>query len=280
MLHVRHVVRRQGARRHGQYVRRLREAAPPSRGSCPSRCRAAGGGRATSRARTKSTQLTSKRRGARLARREHRVGAARAARAGPGGERPRAAASRGQGADARAVRDGDWPQQSIMGVFNNNCMMRANYRNVFPIWALGEYARAVRRRPSPREGGGLADRISTRAHPRPRRARDRPEGLFPTPPSGASPPSSSAKPPNAGSSRRRRREASPRAESGLRGARGDRGGDARAALASGSGRSARASRPARRRAPVRRRRNRREEEKPGSRLEEEEGRREGREEVT
>ena len=40
--------------------------------------------------------------------------------------------------------DGDWPQQTIMGVFNNNCMITyANYRNIFPLWALGEYARAV-----------------------------------------------------------------------------------------------------------------------------------------
>ena len=98
--------------------------------------------------------------------------------------------------------DGDWPQQSIMGVFNNNCMITyANYRNVFPIWALGEYARAVHGgEPSPREGGGLADRISTpRASPpaatEPATA---PEGLSPTPPPPApSSPSSSAKPPNA-----------------------------------------------------------------------------------
>lgn len=40
--------------------------------------------------------------------------------------------------------DGDWPQQTIMGVFNNNCMITyANYRNIFPLWALGDYARAV-----------------------------------------------------------------------------------------------------------------------------------------
>ena len=35
---------------------------------------------------------------------------------------------------------GDWPQQLISGVFNHNCMITyANYRNVFPIWALGMY---------------------------------------------------------------------------------------------------------------------------------------------
>ena len=46
--------------------------------------------------------------------------------------------------------NGDWPQQTIMGVFNNNCMITyANYRNIFPLWALGEYANYVHRlRPS------------------------------------------------------------------------------------------------------------------------------------
>ena len=35
---------------------------------------------------------------------------------------------------------GDWPQESISGVFNQNCMITYTaYRNVFPIWALGRY---------------------------------------------------------------------------------------------------------------------------------------------
>lgn len=39
---------------------------------------------------------------------------------------------------------GDWPQQTISGVFNRNCMITyANYRNIFPIWALAMYKRAV-----------------------------------------------------------------------------------------------------------------------------------------
>ncbi|PSC70347.1 Cycloartenol synthase isoform B [Micractinium conductrix] len=39
---------------------------------------------------------------------------------------------------------GDWPQQHISGVFNRNCMITyANYRNIFPIWALGEYRSKV-----------------------------------------------------------------------------------------------------------------------------------------
>ncbi len=35
---------------------------------------------------------------------------------------------------------GDWPQERISGVFNYNCMITyANYRNIFPIWALSRY---------------------------------------------------------------------------------------------------------------------------------------------
>nr|AUC63275.1 cycloartenol synthase [Kalopanax septemlobus] len=38
------------------------------------------------------------------------------------------------------MENGDFPQQEIMGVFNKNCMITyAAYRNIFPIWALGEY---------------------------------------------------------------------------------------------------------------------------------------------
>ena len=38
--------------------------------------------------------------------------------------------------------NGDWPQQSISGVFNFNCMISySNYRNIFPLWALGRYLR-------------------------------------------------------------------------------------------------------------------------------------------
>ncbi|CAM4918016.1 unnamed protein product [Rotaria socialis] len=34
--------------------------------------------------------------------------------------------------------NGDWNQQGISGVFNGNCMISyTNYRNIFPIWALG-----------------------------------------------------------------------------------------------------------------------------------------------
>jgi cycloartenol synthase len=54
---------------------------------------------------------------------------------------------------------GDWPQQHISGVFNRNCMITyANYRNIFPIWALGLYRRCVlggaRRLPAGEGGEG------------------------------------------------------------------------------------------------------------------------------
>jgi cycloartenol synthase len=44
----------------------------------------------------------------------------------------------------RQEKDGDWPQEEIIGVFNRNCMITyANYRNIFPIWALGMYRKRV-----------------------------------------------------------------------------------------------------------------------------------------
>ncbi|KDD76456.1 hypothetical protein H632_c219p0 [Helicosporidium sp. ATCC 50920] len=40
--------------------------------------------------------------------------------------------------------DGNWPQQRISGVFNRNCMISyTNYRNIFPVWALGRYRKHV-----------------------------------------------------------------------------------------------------------------------------------------
>ena len=40
------------------------------------------------------------------------------------------------------LSNGDWSQQSIVGVFNGNCMISyTNYRNIFPIWALGRFIR-------------------------------------------------------------------------------------------------------------------------------------------
>ena len=40
--------------------------------------------------------------------------------------------------------NGDWPMQHISGVFNRNCAITyANYRNIFPLWALGMYRSKV-----------------------------------------------------------------------------------------------------------------------------------------
>ncbi|XP_047307741.1 dammarenediol II synthase-like isoform X1 [Impatiens glandulifera] len=40
--------------------------------------------------------------------------------------------------------DGDFPQQEISVVYMKNCMLHyAQYRNIFPTWALGEYRRRV-----------------------------------------------------------------------------------------------------------------------------------------
>ena len=45
---------------------------------------------------------------------------------------------------SRQCANGDFPQQSIMGVFNANCMISYScYRSIFPLWALGEYASKV-----------------------------------------------------------------------------------------------------------------------------------------
>ncbi|GLT66452.1 hypothetical protein SLA2020_388170 [Shorea laevis] len=42
------------------------------------------------------------------------------------------------------MENGDFPQQEIIGVFNKSCMISYSaYRNIFPIWALGEYRNRV-----------------------------------------------------------------------------------------------------------------------------------------
>lgn len=42
------------------------------------------------------------------------------------------------------LENGDFPQQEIVGVFNKNCMISYSaYKNVFPIWALGEYCSQI-----------------------------------------------------------------------------------------------------------------------------------------
>jgi lupeol synthase 2 len=42
------------------------------------------------------------------------------------------------------LENGDFPQQEILGVFMNTCMLHyATYRNIFPLWALAEYRKAA-----------------------------------------------------------------------------------------------------------------------------------------
>nr|QQR13797.1 oxidosqualene cyclase 6 [Iris tectorum] len=42
------------------------------------------------------------------------------------------------------MENGEFPQQEIMGIIIENCMLTySSYRNVFPIWALGEYRTRV-----------------------------------------------------------------------------------------------------------------------------------------
>ncbi len=44
------------------------------------------------------------------------------------------------------IRTGDWEQEGITGVFNRNCgITYSQYRNIFPLWALGRYAKVVER---------------------------------------------------------------------------------------------------------------------------------------
>ncbi|MCC6751242.1 MAG: hypothetical protein IT371_26555 [Deltaproteobacteria bacterium] len=50
----------------------------------------------------------------------------------------------------RQDRDGDWPRESIVGVFNKTALINyENYRRYFSIWALAQYARAGRWIPLP-----------------------------------------------------------------------------------------------------------------------------------
>lgn len=42
---------------------------------------------------------------------------------------------------AKQSCSGDWEQQNVSGVFNHNCAISySNYRNIFPLWALGVYS--------------------------------------------------------------------------------------------------------------------------------------------
>ena len=47
----------------------------------------------------------------------------------------------------RQTKEGDWEQEGISGVFNGNCCITyTNYRNIFPMWALGRYVQRCRER--------------------------------------------------------------------------------------------------------------------------------------
>jgi len=44
----------------------------------------------------------------------------------------------------RQLENGDWPQEDVTGVFNKTCAISyTNYRNIFPLWALGMYSRML-----------------------------------------------------------------------------------------------------------------------------------------
>lgn len=44
---------------------------------------------------------------------------------------------------SRQLHHGEWAQEGISGIFNSNCMITyINYRNIFPMWALGRWMRA------------------------------------------------------------------------------------------------------------------------------------------
>ncbi len=48
---------------------------------------------------------------------------------------------------SRQLPSGDWEQENITGIFNRTTgITYTAYRNVFPIWALGRFARVVEQR--------------------------------------------------------------------------------------------------------------------------------------
>lgn len=45
---------------------------------------------------------------------------------------------------SRQLRNGDWEQEGISGVFNANCAISySGYKNIFPIWAIGMYVASM-----------------------------------------------------------------------------------------------------------------------------------------
>uniref|UniRef100_A0A8C4W976 Terpene cyclase/mutase family member n=1 Tax=Gopherus evgoodei TaxID=1825980 RepID=A0A8C4W976_9SAUR len=57
----------------------------------------------------------------------------------------------------KQLPNGDWPQENISGVFNKSCAISyTSYRNIFPIWALGRFARL-------HPGSALAGKLQPRS---------------------------------------------------------------------------------------------------------------------
>ncbi|XP_065417261.1 lanosterol synthase-like isoform X3 [Chrysemys picta bellii] len=57
----------------------------------------------------------------------------------------------------KQLPNGDWPQENISGVFNKSCAISyTSYRNVFPIWTLGRFARL-------HPGSALAGKLQPRS---------------------------------------------------------------------------------------------------------------------
>ena len=126
-------------------TRRVRRSEKRSSFYSPSNKPTADGERVTSRAKRRRTTNSSTPRGTR--RRISSTRGGRRSRSSPAVRRletPRRCTSAARCILSRQCANGDFPQQSIMGVFNANCMISYScYRSIFPLWALGEYASKV-----------------------------------------------------------------------------------------------------------------------------------------
>ncbi|XP_057980688.1 lupeol synthase-like [Malania oleifera] len=64
------------------------------------------------------------------------------------------------------MEDGDFPQQEMTGVFMRNCALNySSYRNIFPIWALGEYHRHILWCNESKSGSALKERLHHQPSP-------------------------------------------------------------------------------------------------------------------
>lgn len=77
---------------------------------------------------------------------------------------------------SRQTRDGAWPREPFVGVFNRTCLINYdNYRHYFPLWALGEWYAAD---PQRRADSGRASRGRWPEGPSPLRHRARIVGAW------------------------------------------------------------------------------------------------------